>query len=159
MSHTADYVNNETSVLAKEKKTLLADIEKLRKQRKDEKRFLDIDAETKKLVEIQDQIAAAVKAGNAEAVRIKKDVDTYSAQAIARNVAASDAAGKQITAEWDKLEVELKKLRTEGKKLQERVDAVVLAEQVLAEREIAAGRREEKLASVLKTHKENLDNV
>jgi hypothetical protein len=159
MSRTADYVAKERPLLESERAALEADIEMFRKMRKDEKRFLDVDAETKKLAEVKEQIAAAVEAGKAQAEEI---------------IRSANARAKDIVAEVNrqKFDVEqaLEAKRAEIMKLQNAVEQSVALNtfrakaldddtKVLHAKEDELNAKMAKLKAALAAHKANLENV
>jgi uncharacterized protein YhaN len=159
MSRTADYARNERALLEDERAALLADIEKYRAVRKDEKRFLDVDAETKKLAEVQAQIESAAKAGMEMAAKVKEEADKYAKSVTGRAHAEFETISQQITKEWDRLSVSQGNLKAEWDKLFSKQDELAAAEKEFLERKSALDAVEAKLKAVVAAHKENLDNL
>jgi len=159
MSHTADYVNSEPKMLESEKKALMADIEALRKQRKDEKRFLDVDKELETLARVKAEILAATMAGKKEAEAIKAEAEKFSAAVMEKVKAKIAETENVVAAEWKKLEVAQDSLKAEWEKVFKKADEAALAQKTADDAMEAAKVREMVLEAVLKAHKENLDNV
>jgi hypothetical protein len=125
MSRTAEYEAAWPSQLKIEKETLEKEIATLRKQRKDEGRFLDVDKEEKRLAELKEAHIAASAAHK----KTLKDAADKSSKQVAELLA--DAKNKAAILE-DEANQRLAKAQTAEQGLAKREVAIVAKENALA---------------------------
>lgn len=159
MGRTAEYEASVPKMLQEEKDQLESELKKLRKQRKDEGRFLDIEKEERNLASIKEQIAAAISAGKVVAEKIVADAEVRAAKFVEdANKAASDAMSS-VAIEWGKVNLMKVDLEASFEEIEKQAEKDTARGVELDTREKAIAEREKHLKVVMAAHRENLDHM